>query len=331
MLTAVTSPTFPRTGRLAGMMTAGELAAAGFSRSAIQRRAAAGVLIPVRRGVYVPADQVGAVPGSAEFSRRALQIAAAVAASGNRAVAAYHDAALLHGLDLLERASAEPLAVVRPAGKDTLLAGRPAIRVRVAPLAADQVSVRAGVPVTSVARTVVDLARTVPFRSGVVIADSALHTRKATSSELANVLGTCGRWPGMDRARRVVAFADGRSESPFESIARVAFRDGGLPRPELQVWVGGDCGPVGRVDFLWREHGTIAEADGALKYADPDRARQQLRRDADLREAGFEVVHFGWAELTVTPGRVIEAILAAFSRARRPGQPDRDLAARRSA
>ena len=121
--------------------------------------------------------------------------------------------------------------------------------------------------------------------------------------------------PGIDRARQVVDFSDARSESPFESISRVAFLDGGLPPPELQVWVGGEEGPVGRVDFLWREHRTIAEADGALKYADPDRARRQLRRDADLRAAGFEVVHFSWADLTLTPGQVIRTIRAAFGRA----------------
>jgi len=49
----------------------------------------------------------------------------------------------------------------------------------------------------------------------------------------------------------------------------------------------------------------------ALKYADPDRARQQLRRDAGLRDAGFEVVHISWAELTVAPDQVIRAIKAA--------------------
>jgi very-short-patch-repair endonuclease len=69
------------------------------------------------------------------------------------------------------------------------------------------------------------------------------------------------------------------------------------------------------VDFLWREYRTIAEADGALKYADPDRARQQLQRDAELRDAGFEVVHFSWRELMVNPAQVIERITAAFARA----------------
>ena len=60
---------------------------------------------------------------------------------------------------------------------------------------------------------------------------------------------------------------------------------------------------------------TIAEADGALKYANPERARWQLRRDALLREAGFEVVHFTWHELTAAPDQVIGSIRAAFGRA----------------
>jgi hypothetical protein len=133
-------------------------------------------------------------------------------------------------------------------------------------------------------------------------------------AELDVVIAACRRWPGIDRARQVAIFCDDKSESAFESVARVAFHEGGLPRPELQVWVGGDHGPVGRADFLWRQQRTIAEADGALKYANPDRARQQLQRDADLRDAGFEVVHFSWRELTRSPGQVIGRIRAAFER-----------------
>ena len=270
--------------------------------------------MPVRRGVYAIPSRLEELPGSAVYRDRLIHIAAAVAVAGPGAAASCGDAAILHGLNLLDRPPADFLTVTRPTGHERLRTGQPAIRIRVAPLPADQVTVRGGVPVTTAARTVTDLARTLPFRSGVVVADSALHVGKTTAAELRAVLGSCGHWPGATRASEVVAFADGRSESAFESISRVAFRDGGLPPPDLQVWVGGDGGRVGRVDFLWREFRTIAEADGALKYADPDRARQQLRRDADLREAGFEVVHFSWAELTLTPGQVIQAIRAAFAR-----------------
>jgi hypothetical protein len=177
------------------------------------------------------------------------------------------------------------------------------------------VTVREGIPVTTVARTVVDLARTMSFRSGVVVADSALHEAKTSAAELHAVIDDCPRWPGIGRARQVAAFSHPHAESPFESIARVAFRDGGLPPPVLQAWVGSGWGRmIGRVDFLWAEHGTIAETDGAMKYADPDRARQQLRRDAELRRAGFEVVHVTWPELLSDPDRVIRSIMAAFAR-----------------
>jgi very-short-patch-repair endonuclease len=72
---------------------------------------------------------------------------------------------------------------------------------------------------------------------------------------------------------------------------------------------------IGRADFLWRAYHTIAEADGALKYADPARAMAQLERDKRLREAGFEVVHFTWREVTRTPDKVAASIRAAFRRA----------------
>ena len=304
----------PDLGRVAGLVTTAELVRAGLSKPAVRRLATKGVLIQVRRGVYARADLVSRMNGRDQLRERRIGIAAAVAVVSD-AVASHQDAAFLHGIDQLEHLPADLITVSRSAKPDGRLAGRPAIRVRTTSLPPDQTTVIGRIAVTTAARTVVDLARTTPFRSGVVAADCALHLGKTSKAELLAVIAACRRWPGVDRARRVVQFSDGRAESPFESIARVAFRDGGLPPPELQVWVGGDSGPVGRADFLWRQHRTIAEADGALKYADPDRARQQLRRDAELREAGFEVVHFGWAELTLTPHQVIHAIRVAFARA----------------
>jgi very-short-patch-repair endonuclease len=78
--------------------------------------------------------------------------------------------------------------------------------------------------------------------------------------------------------------------------------------------VGDEDGIVGRVDFLWRGQRTIAEADGAIKYTGPARALAQLNRDARLREAGFQVVHFTWPEITRVPAQVVADIRAAFRR-----------------
>jgi hypothetical protein len=170
-----------------------------------------------------------------------------------------------------------------------------------------------GLAVTSVARTVVDLARASSFRAGVVVADSALRRRQASKAGLDLCITTCARWPGIQNARRVVAFADGRAESVLESISRVAFDDLGLPPPDLQAWVGGEE-IIGRADFLWRAYRTVGEADGALKYADPARAMAQLERDARLRAAGFEVVHFTWQDITRMPDKVLARIKMAFRR-----------------
>jgi hypothetical protein len=181
-------------------------------------------------------------------------------------------------------------------------------------LPSSHVALRNKVPVTTPARTVVDLARTMPFKAGVVTADSALFRGITTRADLLSVVDAMTRWPGIDKAREVVEFADARAESAFESVARVAFDDWGLPPPELQALVGGDGEIIARVDFYWREHATIAEADGALKYEDPDRARQQLERDARLRAAGFEVVHFTWRDLHATTSAVMWRIIAAYQR-----------------
>lgn len=163
----------------------------------------------------------------------------------------------------------------------------------------------------------VDLARTCSFTEGVVVADSALRMRKTALAELHSVIADCGRWPGVKKAREVVAFSDGRAESALESIGRVVFREYGLPPPRLQVEVGGDFGAIGRSDYLWPDYATIAEADGALKYTSPDRAIRQLDRDARLRDAGFEVVHFTWQEITMAPEQVVGRIRAAFARGER--------------
>jgi hypothetical protein len=173
-----------------------------------------------------------------------------------------------------------------------------------------------GVLLTSVPRTVIDLARTLPFGEGVAVADSALHAGLTSKSELSAVIADCAHWPGLQRAREVTAFSDPRSESVLESLSRAVFHHAGLPPPDLQVWVGDDAEVIGRADFLWRRYNTIGEADGAVKYENPARARAQLERDARLRAAGYEVVHFTWAEITRVPAQVVDAIQVAF---RRPG------------
>ena len=73
--------------------------------------------------------------------------------------------------------------------------------------------------VTSATRTVVDVARIVPFEQGVIVADAALRLGLTTHEQLAEQLKRSRRMPGARAAGRVIAFADGRSESVGESAA----------------------------------------------------------------------------------------------------------------
>ena len=285
-----------------------QLISAGSSPAQVRRLVRKGRLLAVRRGVYAAAGAV------AERERHALCLAAAVAASGSQVVGSHQTAALLHGLDLIGSWPADLVTVTRPARDRGSRASRSGIRVHSAELPASHVIVKDGISLTSVARTIVDLARTGTFRHGVVAADSALRDRMTTVPEIYAVISDCARWPGIRQARDVVAFSDHRAESALESIGRVVFYEYGLPAPELQVWVGGDLGVVGRADYLWPRYRTIAEADGAVKYAKPGRAIAQLDRDARLRDAGFEVVHFTWQEIMMTPWQVPARIRAGFAR-----------------
>ena len=223
----------------------------------------------------------------------------------------------MHGLGLLARPDPDVVTITRPATTSRGRRLRIGVRSHTAGLPGHHIDVKGGIPVTSVERTVVDLARTLPFAAAVVTADSALYGKKTTLNRLYRVLLDCRGWPGTRSAADVLDFSHPLAESPLESISRVAFRDGGLPPPALQARIAGSRGTIGRVDFLWVEQRTIAEADGAMKYADPGRARSQLRRDTELRRAGYEVVHFTWRDITACPGEVIGQILDAFERSAR--------------
>jgi Protein of unknown function (DUF559) len=287
------------------------LSAAGLSAAQIRRLVRQGVLLHVGYGAYARAAIAGQVAGD-RVGEQTLRLVSVLAVAGPGAVGSHHSAAAIHGLDQLGRQPPQVVAVTRAPGVSRT--GRPGVRLHIAALPSGHVTVRSGVRVTSVARTVVDLARTSSFRVGVVVADSALRGKQVSKDELRAVISDCARWPGIRQAGLVVEFSDGLSESALESISRVAFRDHGIPAPELQVPVGGDNGVVGRVDFLWRRCRTIGEADGAVKYANTDRAISQLRRDAALRVAGFEVVHFTWQEIVRAPGQVAASIREAFRR-----------------
>jgi hypothetical protein len=222
---------------------------------------------------------------------------------------------MLFGLRVLTTLPEGTVALTVPRGERKGGYSRSGVTCHVANLPADHVTRRYGLPITTAARTVIDIARTSPFTDAVVVADSALYERHTSKAELGRVLARCAQWPGSTEAKAVVDFASGLAESALESCARVVFHERGLPPPELQVHVIGARGTlIARVDFMWRKYRVIVEADGLLKYDSGQTAIKELARDRLLREEGYEVVHFTWKELFTEPERVIKRIRDAFSR-----------------
>lgn len=286
----------------------------GLTASQFRTCVKAGDLVRLRRGVYATASFAGQAEKN-EVLEHFVRVSAAIGAQyKDRAeVAASHQsAAILHRISLLKPPEPDTVWLTRPPGKyrGDLLRG---IRLHSAALPDGHVATLRGTRVTAPARTVLDLARSLPYTGGVVAADSALQARIVTKDQLREMLPFFAGWPGAGKARRVVEFSDPLAASPLESAARVVFAEHQLPAPELQADITGDDGRfIAQADFLWESHRTIAEADGMEKYADPETARKQVLRDTRLRDQRYKVVHFTWADLFQTPDLVITRIRTAF-------------------
>ncbi len=292
-----------------------DLTSSGLSDSDLARRQSAGELVRVRRGAYV---RPGHATLTAEEQHRLL-VRATLPQLGSDWVVSHTSAAVLHELPVWAEALLH-VDVTRPrvgGGRR-----RTAVHRHGDPLLAEEVVEIDGWPTTDLARTVVDLARTLPFEQGVAAADRALSLG-LTIEELSGALVRAAGRRGAGTARRVVAFADGRSESVGESRSRVLLAELGLEAPEIQLPVLDGQRLVGRVDFAWPEHRTIAEFDGRVKYGRLLRRgedagevvfREKVREDL-LRELGWEVVRWVWSEL-IQPDVIESRLRRAFARAR---------------
>jgi hypothetical protein len=164
----------------------------------------------------------------------------AAASTGHRA------GALLHGLPLLGQPPPRPELTVPPHGTGDVAAAH----LHRASLPASGVAIVRGHHVTSVGRTITDIARSSSTPAVVVTADAALYRNLVSAEALAETLHACRRWPGARRAARSLALTDAAAESPFESVSRLALRWLRLPAPRLQASVRDRYGRfVGRVEL----------------------------------------------------------------------------------
>jgi hypothetical protein len=198
-------------------------------------------------------------------------------------------------------------------------------------------SVIDGVTVTSLARTLVDVACTTPFARAVTMVDDGLRpSRKGdarwgwgeapTKNTLIEVMDDLAPYRGLASARRVVDFGTDLSGSPLETWSRTQFHALGLPAPELQREFFDERGFIGAVDFYWRELDLIVEVDGRSKYGGLRRYQSDLspeqilwkekQREDRLRRVVTSFARLDWS--LVRDRRILADYLLPFGLVSRP-------------
>jgi very-short-patch-repair endonuclease len=256
-----------------GVVARNQLDALGLTRRAIGRRIDRGWLHGVHRGVYAV--------GHLALTRNGRYMAA-VLACGDGAALSHFSAAVLWGI-LDDRGG--PIHVTVEGNRVC-----PGVIVHRSPLQGDRVR-RHGIVVTTVSRTLVDLADVVRKRRTLARAfDEAeylgldwqgaapIHGRRG-SGLLASVLAF--HEPGTTRTlseleERFLAFCESR----------------GFRRPEVNVSIDGYL-----CDFVWREERLIVETDGHAAHGTRRAKERDAVRDADLQIAGWRVVRVTWQRL----------------------------------
>lgn len=249
----------------------------------------------VARGVYVP-EQAWAPLDARE---RYVALVRAVGRTRRfRPVISHWSAAAVHGLPITGPWPSVVHTIVGPTAGGRSRGGVVKHSLRLED--ADVVELD-GLLVTSVVRTVLDIASVGNFMTAVTMADRAIHVDRfgrrpplCTKDELRDAWERSLPFRAFARSREVIAFAETNADSPLESVSRVTMRVIGCPRPRLQTPYYDHAGFIGDADFDWPDYRMIGEADGDIKYLDPmfrnGRTAEQVVLDEKIREDRFRAL-----------------------------------------
>ena len=281
-------------------MTRAQLLGAGVSRHVIDRQSKSGALHRRHRGVYV-VGHLALAPHANE--------AAALLACGQRSLISHRSAAYLWGL-----------SEHQPAVVDVTLVGRrcrPKDGVRlhnVSTLDPADIRNRAGLPVTSPARTLVDLAADATYAELDRGVSEARIKGLLRNDELQTALERAGRRHGTAMMRAFLRSEDGRgfTRSEAERRTRALLRQARLPVPRVNARVAGY-----EIDFLWEPERVIVEVDGYAYHGNRRAFERDRRKDLALTSAGYLVIRISWRQLDEEPFVVVAHVARALERAAR--------------
>jgi very-short-patch-repair endonuclease len=282
-----------------GVVSRRQLIDAVVGRLMIQRRLESRRLLPLYRGIYAVGHR---------RLRREGHWLAAVLAVGPGAVLSHREAAALHELRPAARTSVD----VTVAGQRTV----PGLQIhRVRRLGIDDVTRIDGIPVTTVARTLVDLATVVPPHALHKAIEEAERSNRldvwAIEAAMARTRGRNGRGHATVRAAlaELVATTTTITRSALEERFLSLLDVHGLPRPQTNQLIDGI-----EVDAVWRRWRLVAELDGWAFHSTRAAFQRDRDRSNDLTAEGWTVLRFTYADVVerpaVTARRIAQAATA---------------------
>lgn len=279
--TAVNARIAKLASRQLGVVSTRQLVACGLGRGAIQHRRGAGTLIPVGPRVFA----VGRPP-----EHRFARHLAAVLSTDRDAWLSHASAAALWELDSPGRGEVDLVVVGVPPRSRAGVRFHRTQRLDLADRARCH-----GIPVTGIARTIVDLGGLVPVeRLERAMAEAfALHRCRARDVRAALERAPTRR--GHRVVRAVLDQADGprRTRSEAERRFLAVIREAGIEMPRTNARIGRY-----EVDAVWTRERVIVEIDGYAFHGSRRRFEQDRRRDADLQSAGWLVFRVTWRGMT---------------------------------
>ncbi|MGQ0844941.1 MAG: hypothetical protein ACT4QF_12475 [Sporichthyaceae bacterium] len=305
-------------------ITHAQLVADGCDRDDIRRALRSGDLVRMRRKVFVTGPAYRRASADPQ-KLHALEVRCLICALERKhiAAAAGTSAARIHGLEMLKAPG--PDLVVCTGDPGVSGTHKNDYYLRGAYLPVDHVEVRHGVRVTTVARTLLDLAAGLPFADALVATESAYRRGLTTADALEAVLESWAGRPGVRGAREVFGFADPATQSVLESLSRASMRELGISMPRCQSVIVVDGREI-HLDFdWWPELDLAGESDGLEKYLPPEGSDRQatLRaigdekaRERRVLQRRGELVRWGYRD-AIDANRLGAILLPALARAER--------------
>jgi very-short-patch-repair endonuclease len=183
---------------------------------------------------------------------------------------------------------------------------RPGIVVHRATLHPADITHRHRIPVTSAARTLLDLAATTPTNELDKALNEAYLQRRVSTHSLTAQFERYPHHRGTRTLRQLIDDEPKLTRSKAERLMLTLIQQAGLPVPETNAKVAGY-----EVDMLWRDQRLILEIDGYAFHSMRRSFEHDRRRDQTLIAAGYRVMRVTWRQLT----HHTLAVVAALSRA----------------